>query len=239
LIDMTYKIISFDDKTAQITVRFADSVRLIDLPIDVNGRVLSGDELKAYLVGFIPTWHYERLDRIAEGITNADEIHALVEPEPDGPFIEQDYLPFPNPKFEESSDMVISTMLRLADVSPADTVIDLGCGNGKILIEAAKLGASAIGYDINSNLLTEAAQAAATAGVVIDLRESDLFTADLSGGTVVTLFLNRDSMELLGPKLARLPSGTRIVSNTHTISWWKPTSVINEGFSLIYLWIVP
>jgi hypothetical protein len=80
--NVDYKIIKFDEAAGQITVRFRDvSPIAIDLPIDADGNTLIGEALSDYLKGFVPAWHYERLDRIAQGIKNAAEIHALVEPE--------------------------------------------------------------------------------------------------------------------------------------------------------------
>jgi hypothetical protein len=78
-----YKIIKFNEATGQIIVRFRDMEPIsVDLPIDAEGNALSGNQLSDYLRGFIPTWHYDRLEKISSGISNAAEIHALVEPEP-------------------------------------------------------------------------------------------------------------------------------------------------------------
>jgi hypothetical protein len=79
---MNYKITAFDETNAQITLKVENFPPVaVDLPIDQNGNLPTGDELYNYLRGFIPTWHLERQEKIAQGIANAEEIAALVEPE--------------------------------------------------------------------------------------------------------------------------------------------------------------
>jgi hypothetical protein len=80
---ITYKIIAFDKSNAQLVIRVGDLAPMaIDLPVDDQGQMPSGQELENYLQGFIPTWHFERKAKISNGLKNADEIAALVEPEP-------------------------------------------------------------------------------------------------------------------------------------------------------------
>ena len=80
---LIYKIIAFNEATGHITIRFADFAPInVELPIDENGNLPVGTELDQYLVGFIPTWHLARQERLANGISNANEIASLVEPEP-------------------------------------------------------------------------------------------------------------------------------------------------------------
>lgn len=79
---VNYKIIDFDEATAQITIRVANFAPiLVDLPIDDEGNLPTGDALAQYLSGFIPTWHFERQERLANGISNSSAIAQLVEPE--------------------------------------------------------------------------------------------------------------------------------------------------------------
>lgn len=79
----TYKIIAFDEAAAQVTIRVADLTPMaVDLPIDDEGNLPTGEALTQYLSGFIPTWHFERQQRLANGVSNASAIAALVEPEP-------------------------------------------------------------------------------------------------------------------------------------------------------------
>jgi hypothetical protein len=81
--EINYKIINFDEAAAQITLRVADLAPVIvDLPIDAEGNLPTGEALTQYLSGFIPTWHFERQERLASGVTNTSAIAALVEPEP-------------------------------------------------------------------------------------------------------------------------------------------------------------
>lgn len=78
-----YKIIAFDEKNAQVTLRVADMPPIVvDLPIDGTGNIVIGDQLKQYLSGFVPSWHIERQKRIANGIGNLGAIRRMVEPEP-------------------------------------------------------------------------------------------------------------------------------------------------------------
>jgi ribosomal protein L11 methylase PrmA len=144
-------------------------------------------------------------------------------------------------------------MLKLADVKKTDIVYDLGCGNGRIVIAAAKeYGAQGVGIDINPERIQEAEANAKKAGVekLVRFEENDLFDADIHGATVVTLFLLNSVNLRLRPKLLReLKPGTRIVSNTFDMGDWKPDKQFTldddadfdkNGIShKFFLWIVP
>jgi ribosomal protein L11 methylase PrmA len=144
-------------------------------------------------------------------------------------------------------------MLKLADVTKTDTVYDLGCGDGRIVIAAAKdYGAHGVGIDINPERIQEAVGNAKKAGVekLVRFEENDLFDADIHEATVVTLFLLNSVNLKLRPKLLKeLKPGTRIVSNTFNMGDWKPDKQFtldddadfdNNGVShKFFLWIVP
>jgi ubiquinone/menaquinone biosynthesis C-methylase UbiE len=116
-------------------------------------------------------------------------------------------------------------MLKLADVKKTDVVYDLGCGDGRIVIAAAKTyGARGVGIDINPERIKEAKENAKRAGVenLVRFEENDLFEADFREATVVTLFLLPTINLKLRPKLQeQLKPGTRVVSNTFDMGDWK------------------
>lgn len=120
--------------------------------------------------------------------------------------------------------VLVERMLDLAKVTPADVVMDLGSGDGRNVIAAARRGARAIGVEYNPDLVALSmtrAQEAGVAGRAIFL-EGDMFAADLSKATVLALFLLPDNLERLGPTFLAMPPGTRIVLNTFTVPEWLP-----------------
>jgi SAM-dependent methyltransferase len=142
---------------------------------------------------------------------------------------------------------VVSEMLALAGVRADDVVYDLGCGDGRIVIEAARrFGARAVGVDLDAKLLREARRNAERARVAdrVTFLEQDLFATDLTEATVVTLYLSADVNLRLRPKLLReLRAGARIVSHEHDMGDWRPdTSVVvplPERNHSVFLWRVP
>jgi len=122
-------------------------------------------------------------------------------------------------------------MLELASVGASDAVYDLGCGDGRIVIEAARrYGARGVCVDMDPRRIAEARANAAEAGVLdrISFRQEDLFQTDLRGATVVTLFLTYDMNLRLRPKLEReLPAGARVVSHWHSMGNWQPLRTIH------------
>src|SRR5258706_8151451 len=146
---------------------------------------------------------------------------------------------------------IVERMLRMAEVRPGDSVIDLGSGDGRIVVEAAKRGAKGLGVDLDPNLVKLATQNAQRAGVADRARFEvrDIFETDLSRATVVTLYLLPDFNAKLLPRLLALKPGTRIVSHDGSIGDWpadetltmrtpeKPVGI--GGNSKIELWIVP
>jgi precorrin-6B methylase 2 len=156
----------------------------------------------------------------------------------------------PDVPYVPTTNTAVRAMLKLGGVTKNDTVYDLGCGDGRIVVAAAKdFGARAVGIDINPVRIAEAKENAKKAGVenMVRFIEADLFQADIHEATVVTLFLLASINLKLRPKLlAELRPGTRIVSNTFDMGDWKPEQELEvspeEGsyFSRkIYLWKVP
>jgi ribosomal protein L11 methylase PrmA len=134
-------------------------------------------------------------------------------------------------------------MLEVAKVTKSDIVYDLGCGDGRIPITAAKdFGAHAVCIDIDPDRVSEALANAQAAGVekMIDFQQKDLFKADIHNATVVTLYLLPRINLKLRPKLLReLKPGTRIVSHSFDMGDWKPQKLLALPGAVIYFWIVP
>ncbi len=147
--------------------------------------------------------------------------------------------------------VVVDTMLRMADVGAGDYLIDLGSGDGRVVIGAARRGARALGVDLDRHLLKVATAAAQREGVAgrASFREQNLFETDLAGATVVTTYLLPDMNLKLRPKLLALPPGTRVVAHDYHMGDWLPdereTIAVPEkkvgqaGVSYLYLWHVP
>lgn len=148
--------------------------------------------------------------------------------------------------------VVVDEMLTMAKVGPADYVIDLGSGDGRIVITAAKkFGASGYGVDLDTYLLKEARANAQKAGVAdrAQFYERNLFETDLSRATVITSYLLPEMNERLRPKLLALKPGTRVVTHDYDMGDWLPdeqkTLIVPEktvgdpGKSFIFFYIVP
>lgn len=138
---------------------------------------------------------------------------------------------------------VVDAMLQLADVKAGDVVYDLGSGDGRIVITAAKqYGARGVGVDIDPALVKLATEHAAAAGVSDRVRfvTQNLFSTDLSEASVVTLYLLQSINERLRPKLVReLKPGSRVVSHVFNMGpEWPPQRTIEIGASRIFLWTI-
>jgi SAM-dependent methyltransferase len=152
-----------------------------------------------------------------------------------------------NPRYEPTSMAVVPAMLRLAGVTAADVVYDLGCGDGRIVIVAAReFGARGVCVDIDPERVAEARTNAWNAGIAdrISFRTEDLLATDLRDATVVTLYLSNDLNLALRPKLQReLRPGARVVSHWHAMGDWKPRAAISVpsewGDRYLYLWTIP
>ena len=144
-------------------------------------------------------------------------------------------------------DAVVEHMLKVAKVNSGDLLYDLGSGDGRIVVTAAKrYGARGVGYDLNPKRIDESNENARKAGVADRVRfaEQDLFEADLTGATVVTLYLLPDVNLKLRPKLLKdLAPGTRVVSHNYGMGDWEPISVdeidVDGVKHFVYYWTVP
>ena len=138
---------------------------------------------------------------------------------------------------------VVDDMLRLANVGKGDVLYDLGSGDGRIAIAAAKkYGIRAVGIDIDPERIKEATANAKKAGVekLVTFRQEDLFKADFREATVITLYLLPDLNVKLRPKLwAEMKPGTRIVSHQFDMGTWKPEKRLESNGRTVYFWTVP
>jgi hypothetical protein len=141
---------------------------------------------------------------------------------------------------------MVERMLDHAKVTPQDFVIDLGSGDGRTVIAAAKRGARGLGVEYNADLVEYSRKQAAAAGVgdKASFAQGDMYAADISRATVLALFLLPSNIEKLVPKFLELPAGTRIVANTFWAPDWTPddTQTMTEGcenWCTSHLFIIP
>jgi ribosomal protein L11 methylase PrmA len=150
---------------------------------------------------------------------------------------------YPDVIFVPTPQEVVEDMLRLANVQKGDVLYDLGSGDGRIAITAArKYGIKATGIDIDPERIREANENAKKAGVtnLVQFRQEDLFAADFKDATVITLYLLPDLNVKLRPKLwNELKPGTRIVSHQFEMGAWKPEKRLESNGRTIYFWTVP
>ena len=138
---------------------------------------------------------------------------------------------------------VVEAMLQVANVTKDDIVYDLGCGDGRIPVTAAKkYGARGIGIDIDPQRIKEANENVQKSGVAdkVKIMNADLFTTDISEATVVTLYLLPSLNQKLMPKLkSELKPGTRIVSHAFDMGDWKPEKELDVNGRKVYYWTIP
>jgi tRNA G37 N-methylase Trm5 len=149
----------------------------------------------------------------------------------------------PDVVFVPTPQNVVDEMMKLAKVGKGDVVYDLGCGDGRLVITAAKLGAAkAVGIDINPERIRESVENAKQAGVAekVQFRNEDLFEANFRDATVITLYLLNSLNLKLRPKLWKeLKPGTRIVSHSFDMGDWKPDKEMDVDGRRIYFWTIP
>ena len=149
----------------------------------------------------------------------------------------------PDVIFVPTPQELVEDMLRLADVKKGDVLYDLGSGDGRIAVTAAKkYGVRAVGIDIDPDRINEARENARKAGVakLAEFRLEDLFKANFRDATVVTLYLLPDLNVKLRPRLwAELKPGTRIVSHQFDMGTWKPEKKLEMNGRTLYFWTVP
>src|SRR3954465_276688 len=150
---------------------------------------------------------------------------------------------YPDVIFVPTPQEVVEDMLRLANVQKGDVLYDLGSGDGRIAITAArKYGIKATGIDIDPERIREANENAKKAGVtnLVQFRQENLFTADFRDATVITLYLLPDLNVKLRPTLwSERKPGTRIVSHQFEMGAWKPEKRLESNGRTIYFWTVP
>ncbi len=139
-------------------------------------------------------------------------------------------------------DALVNRMLTLAGVTAADHVIDLGAGDGKIALAAARrFGATALGIEYNADLV-ELARCIVTAEGMdhrVRIIQGDIFVEDFSSATVVTLFLLPHLNRCIRHRLLAMPPGTRVLSHQFRMGEWRADEMTREGQRVAYLWIVP
>jgi cyclopropane fatty-acyl-phospholipid synthase-like methyltransferase len=146
-----------------------------------------------------------------------------------------------NAPYVTTPSPVVDAMLKLAGTRKSDVVYDLGCGDGRIVIAAAKqFGARGVGVDINPELVQQARANAKREGVesLVRFTAQDVFDMDFREATIVTLYLLPDMHRKLSPTLQHLKPGTRIVTHTFDLGDWKPHQTQNINGEQIFLWRV-
>src|SRR5687767_14456710 len=154
--------------------------------------------------------------------------------------------------FITSPDEVVQRMLQFAHTGPDDVVVDLGSGDGRIVIAAAqKFGARGLGIEIDAGLVRRSRENALKAGVGdrVTFQQGDVLAADISAASVVTVYLLPGLINRLPPVFLRLNPGTRIVSHAFAMAGWRPDAVETVRVSqphpgqgpesTLYLWVVP
>lgn len=139
---------------------------------------------------------------------------------------------------------LVMAMLKAAKVTPQDYVIDLGSGDGRIPIAAAKhFGAKALGIEYNPQMVKLAQCNARAEGVTnkVQIKQADIFETDFTDATVLTMYLLSDLNMKLRPTILKMKPGTRVVSNSFKLGEWSPDELIEpeNGYTRAYLWIVP
>lgn len=153
----------------------------------------------------------------------------------------------PDVGFVPTPMAAVDRMVAMADLRPGDTVYDLGCGDGRILVAAArKPGVRAVGVDINPARVEESRAAVRAAGLQdrVDVRQADIFDLDLREADVVFLYLTPRLNQRLMPQLRRLKPGARIISYEFDMGEARPVELVRESFDRhgeqrIYKWVVP
>ena len=145
--------------------------------------------------------------------------------------------------FVPTPQEVVEKMLEIAQVKKGDVVYDLGSGDGRIVITAArKYGVRAVGFEIDPELIKKSRENIRKEGLqqLAEIRQQDILTVDLSGATVVTMYLLPDvNMRLRPNVLSQLRPGSRVVSHAFDMEDWKPDKVVQVNGRTVYLWTLP
>ncbi len=151
----------------------------------------------------------------------------------DTPALDVPYVPTPQ--------IVVDRMIQLGNVDAKDVLYDLGCGDGRLVISAAKKGARAMGVDLNPARIAEANENAKQAGVTnkVQFKVANLFNTDVSPASVVTLYLLPEVNLKLRPQLwKQLKVGTRVVSHAFDMGDWPPEQTVRVDGKTIYAWTI-
>lgn len=151
----------------------------------------------------------------------------------DTPQLDVPYVPTPQ--------VVVDRMIQLGNVDAKDVVYDLGCGDGRLVITAAKKGARAMGVDLNPARIAEANENARKAGVTnrVSFKVANLFETDVSPASVVTLYLLPEVNMKIRPQLwKQLKVGTRVVSHAFDMGDWAPEQTVRVDGKTIYAWTI-
>lgn len=173
-------------------------------------------------------WPLLRTSTIAAGLITAVVFHLQAQD------LDVPYVPTP--------EKVVEGMLDAADVGPGDYVIDLGSGDGRIVIAAARRGAVGHGVDLNPRRVEEAEENARAAGVTgrVMFLEEDIFETDFSQASVITMYLlSTVNLKLRPSLLANLRPGTRIVSHSFSMGDWEADEVLRIDNRTVYYWVIP
>lgn len=144
--------------------------------------------------------------------------------------------------FVPSPQEVVDKMVEVAGVKKGDVVYDMGSGDGRIVIAAAKKGARAVGFEIDGDLVKESRGNILKAGVqnLAEIRQQDILTVDFSPASVVTMYLLPDVNLKLKPNLlSQLKPGSRVVSHSFDMGDWKADKVERVDGRTIYFWVIP
>ena len=144
--------------------------------------------------------------------------------------------------FVPTPQEVVDKMVELGGVKKGDVVYDLGSGDGRIVVTAAKKGAKAVGFEIDGDLVKQSRDNIRKAGVQdqAEIRQQDILTVDLSAATVVTMYLLPDVNLQLRPNiLSQLKPGSRVVSHAFDMGEWKPDRIERVEGRTLYLWTIP
>jgi phospholipid N-methyltransferase len=255
---ISHEILEFNTTTGSMRVRYYNDetpdslVYNIDIPIE-NGAFVDMPEIEKLIKIYCPTEQLKRVSKLKIAtvpsslmpyvpVQSSQTPGLVVTPAAYGdkyftPTLGQagkDVIWYPTPS------RAIEVMLEIANVNANDIVYELGSGTGYISIEAAKLGATAVGIEYNPVFVNLANRKAEAAGVTdkVTFTRGDFFTADFSSATVVMLYLSPEINLRLKPKLQAMPVGTRIVSFTFDIGGWLPSKVLPVGDTNVYEWTV-
>ncbi|HEX6213970.1 MAG TPA: class I SAM-dependent methyltransferase [Vicinamibacterales bacterium] len=174
--------------------------------------------------------------------------YAQTQEKPQEPFVPRSGQPGKDVVWVPSPPEMVNKMLEVAKVTASDFVMDLGSGDGRNIIAAAKLGARGVGVEYNPDMVALSRRLAKEAGVADKAQfvEGDMYEADISKATVMALFLLPVNLNKLQPKFLDLAPGTRIVANTFGIDGWEPDyrTTLPQGSECeswcdVLLWIVP